>query len=308
MTDEKPPIVFVFGAARSGTTYLNRFLFEWFDVGTGPEGNFVEPYFRRLSAYGDLADNENLRRLIRDIAKCEMLEIIRSRWPDDIRFDVTPEIIENNVVQRDYAGVVFAVFKSVADGQNRSVVGNKYPGYWRHLDLLHNLFPEQGRFIGITRDGRDVAMSTMRTPWGERNAYACAKQWSTCTRTMQQFAANAGRDICRLIRYEDLLTKPEETVTAIAEFLGTNLSREKFDGAVSDARRSAAKHPLSKWRSSMSQTDIRRFESVSAPYLTASGYDVSDTDHRTGLAERIALDTEEFLFKAYRNIRARMPV
>jgi hypothetical protein len=41
-------LLFVFGAARIGTTYLEHLSGRWFDYGMGPEGTFVKPFAKRL--------------------------------------------------------------------------------------------------------------------------------------------------------------------------------------------------------------------------------------------------------------------
>ena len=298
------PILFVFGAARSGTTFLNGFLFRWFDVGTGPEGQFVDRYYRRLGRYGNLSVPENLDRLIGEIARCDMLEIIRHRWPDDISFDVTPEKIHQNLLGSTYADVVHAVFRCVADGQDRSIVGNKFPGYWRNLDLLEKLFGDRALYLGIIRDGRDVALSTMRTPWGESNAYSCALNWRECALTTSRFGKKIDPNRFLLIRYEDVLTNPAGVTERISELLGVSLSPEAKAGAIDEARSSAAKHRLAKWKEGMSAPDRRRFEAVAGDMLAENGYELSLEAPSVSTAEATFLHGVELTHKVVRNARS----
>src|SRR3546814_16661189 len=74
---EDRPILFVFGAARSGTTILNNLLYRHFSYGMGPEGTFVAEWAKRLPRYGDLGADANLRRLVTEIAECRMMHIVR---------------------------------------------------------------------------------------------------------------------------------------------------------------------------------------------------------------------------------------
>jgi len=295
-------ILFVLGAARSGTTFLNGFLFRWFDYGTGPEGQFVIDYFRRAARYQPLKDSENRRNFIEAIAACEMLEIIRNRWPKDISFDVTPEQIEQETREPTYAGIVHAVFSCVAKGQNKHRIGNKFPGYWRHLDLLDTLFPSKSKYLCIVRDGRDVALSAMRTRWGERNAYTSAKEWADCVSTIIDFRARIGQDRVLLIRYEDLLTDPEMTVSQISEFLSVELTDEERRGAIEEALQSASKHALYKWRSSMSRRDRIRFEAAAAAQLSLMSYDLEFTAADISTTERVFLTTAELIHKVRRTL------
>ena len=89
LKDSNKSILFIIGAARSGTTYLESIIDDWFGYGMGPEGTFVEDFARRLHKYGNLLEMRNLRRLVHDLSHCEMLEIVRNRWSEDTRFDTT---------------------------------------------------------------------------------------------------------------------------------------------------------------------------------------------------------------------------
>ena len=83
-------ILFVFGAARSGTTLLNQLLYHHFGYGTGAEGTFIAEFAKKLSNYGSLENEKNLNRLIQEISRCEMLNIARYKYKQSA-FDVTPQ-------------------------------------------------------------------------------------------------------------------------------------------------------------------------------------------------------------------------
>jgi hypothetical protein len=104
---EDKPILFVFGAARSGTTILNNLLYRHFGYGMGPEGTFIARWAQRLPSYGDLGDDANLRRLAADLSECRMLHIARHNYRRN-PFDVTPDLILRKLRQRSYSGVVYA--------------------------------------------------------------------------------------------------------------------------------------------------------------------------------------------------------
>src|SRR3546814_15839092 len=91
----------------------------------GPEGTFIEPFHRRLGRYGDLSRAENLRRLVEDVSRCQMLEIMRKKYRDSSKLDVTPAEILARVPEPSYAGVVYGVFRTLADPQGKHRVGNK---------------------------------------------------------------------------------------------------------------------------------------------------------------------------------------
>ena len=78
----KEEILFVFGSARSGTTYMNRILYTWFDHGMASEADFVAEFAKKLGRYGDLAAERNLRKLVDDVAECDSLRFFRERYAE----------------------------------------------------------------------------------------------------------------------------------------------------------------------------------------------------------------------------------
>jgi hypothetical protein len=102
------------------------------------------------------------------------------------------------------------------------------------LDRYYQYFPECPLIL-LMRDGRDVVQSASKVfPFARRLSgfREMARRWAEGARTMQRFmAAHPDRrdrpgDGWKLIRYEDLITEPEQSLAALCEFLG--LRREDF--------------------------------------------------------------------------------
>ncbi len=286
-------ILFVLGSARSGTTYLNNFLARWFDYGMGPEGTFVALFHRRLRRYGDLSRRPNLARLVEDISRCQMLEIMRKKYRESKRLDVTPEQIHARLLEPSYAGVVYAVFQCLADLQGKSRVGNKNPGYWTHFALLEELFPEQARYIAILRDGRDVFLSLQGTPWGRHSAYAAAKRWCQALAAIELFQERCGSGRLLLLRYEDLLHSPAESIGRIEDFLGVSLAPETRAAALAEAQSNPKKNNFHKWTDRLSGNDRRIFEALAGDMLAKHGYQTLPDRPRISLLEKRYFDMVE---------------
>ena len=75
----------------------------------------------------------------------------------------------------------------------------------------------------LVRDGRDVALSIMGVPFGPNNAWAAARSWAAAVRQGRAAAARYPGRVLE-IRYEDLVSKPEETVGAVCGFLDLEYS------------------------------------------------------------------------------------
>lgn len=296
-------ILFVFGAARSGTTYLNNLLDEWFDFGMGPEGTFVDEFAARLDDYGDLDDAANLRRLVEDVSRCEMLEIARHKYPDGIRFDVTPEMILENLPSHSYAGVVYSVFACMAKAQGRAHVGSKNPGFWQTLPLLHELFPERAKYLCIVRDGRDVALSNMRIHWGQKSAYVCARTWAQSVRAVDAFSQTIPAARLLVIRYEDLLDDPTVTLGQLEQFLDVDLG-ERREALLEQSENNPKRKNYGKWRERMSRDEIRLFEAAAGAELDRYGYERQHQDARASVFERLYCNGQELLRLIWVNLRA----
>jgi hypothetical protein len=279
-------ILFVFGAARSGTTYLGRILEDVFDFGMGPEGHFVPEFAKKLEKYGDLEVATNMDRLIADVSNSTMLTIMRDRWRDEIRTDISMQMIHSELPHNTYGGLISSVFYCVAREQGKTRVGNKNPDYWRCLDLIESTIPDRARYLHIVRDGRDVAMSNMKMKWGQDNILSSAKTWRDCVGTTARFADQVGPDRFLEIRYEDLLDKPDNF-------------RQSLD---QKPKTTPKKGNHGKWESELSSDEKRIYEAVAGDSLRRYGYNTVLDSPRIGLLENITMSAGELWRKIKLNL------
>ncbi|MGE0486830.1 MAG: sulfotransferase [Gammaproteobacteria bacterium] len=301
----RPGMLFVVGAARSGTTYLVDVLGDLFDFGMGPEGHFVLQLARRLGRYGDLAEVRNMTRLLEDVRAASTLSIIRNEWPAHERFDVTLDELRARVYEPSFAAVVYATYRCIADHLGKANVASKNPAYTLHLPLLESLFPGRARYVNLVRDGRDVALSSLRLPWGQNTVYACARSWARCIESARTFERAIGGDRFLNVRYEDLVQDPEATLARLEAFLGMPLAAATRDAFIAQARGSDLAANFGKWKSAMSARDIERFEAVAGVALDAWGYERTCPAPRVGLVEAAWFEGEELARKVRATLRAR---
>ena len=292
-------ILFVFGAARSGTTYVNRLLEEWFDFGMGPEGTFIMEFERRLPAYGELSVPANIERLVADVCRHETFEIPRSVYHQEERFDVTPEMVLSRLREPSFADVVRASLECMAVLQGKSRLGNKYSGYWQHLPRLERLFDAKVKYLCVVRDGRDVALSTMKMPWGEHSEYCCAKSWVKIDAAVRSFREQVA-DRLLVLHCESLLLEPDDTIRTLEAFLGTELDENRRCAMVQELTDSAVHHPTQKWKKTMSSRGLRRYEAVAGATIERLGYEPVLDNPRVNLLERGFFETQEWLRKLRR--------
>ena len=288
-------ILFVLGAARSGTTYFNNFMDRWFDYGMGPEGTFVEPFHRRLPKYGDLSKAQNLSRLVEDVSRCQMLEILRKRRRDANRLDVTPQDIHDRLLEPTYAGVVYSVFQCIADHGGKSRVGNKNPGYWTHLSVLDALFPVQAKYIAVVRDGRDAFLSLQGQNWGGHSAFAAARRWYRAQAAIGEFQDSRGPDKMLILYYDDLLRSPAETIQKLERFLNISLPPEIRAAALAEANANPLKDNFRRWPSRIAENDRRVYEALAGDMLEKHGYETLAQRPTLGFGEKLFFETKELV-------------
>jgi hypothetical protein len=267
-TRENP--VYVIGYPRSGTSVTCRLLRRYLKVSFGTESQFVVRYHRRLSRYGDLNDDDNLRRLIKDISAERFLT--RSQRNFGFIFDPTRAFSE--VEERSYSGVLHAIFSQLAEHNGMVRWGDKTPEYNNHLPLLRRLFPD-AQFVHIVRDGRDVDLSIRRIGFGPKNAYETASQWARTLRTIRSFAGQLPSDQYFELRYEDLTDRPAEMLAALADFLGIDDSAGELRDYIRRRIASDVKTDnLGKWRRELPARDVERFEAIAGPQLAHFDYEL----------------------------------
>lgn len=305
-------ILFIFGAPRSGTTYVTIVVREHFDYGLCAEGKWVLREGMRLKRYGNLGVDANLQTLITQIRQYSMFEHFRTVYSEQLGrpLDVTPMDIVRHMPEETYAGVVYGVFASVAEQMQKHRIGNKYPDYWKNLPLLSEWFP-RAKFLYVVRDGRDVALSVIKQPWGAKTVYGCARRWVRIQESAFRFFETISPERYSVLYYEELLKAPGSAVDQLTEFLGVPTDDARRSATVTDLKQRAKLGNYDKWRKSMSMRDIRAYESVAADWLWKHGYELFRDPSHVLVAERIWYRLRELEGKIVvgltRGIRLRHP-
>lgn len=273
VTKDNDEILFVFGPARGGTTFLADILDRYFGCSFGPEGTFIPSIVKKASLLGNIHNERNYNKLISALCHVEMLDIIRYKWPKDRAFNITESDILSRSTERTVASAIYATFKSVADYKGKHRVAVKNPGFWKYLPLLEDLYHERARYIFIIRDGRDVSLSLKNFPWGEKSTYEAAKNWKKMVMMTEEFKASVDKNRFLEIRYEDLLQHPEKTIEETARFLSESDVERIKDEYVYYAKNNIKSNNFNKWKEQMSQADIYTFESIAGDILSQYGYE-----------------------------------
>lgn len=217
MTEEgrgaEPELLFVVGAPRSGTTWLQILLAQHPAVATRGETHLFEHFI------GPAMRNwENLDGALREMGP----SLVMDR-------DV---FLEH---QRKFAREVYA---RTAGSDTRLVV-DKTPNHALWLAEILTIFPG-ARILHLVRDPRDVAASMMAaskgwgTSWAPGTAFEAAWRWCEHVRGATEGVERA--EDAYVLRYEDLYASPERELEELFSWLELPISADRVERAVQETR------------------------------------------------------------------------
>lgn len=112
------------------------------------------------------------------------------------------------------------IYKAYGDqnGKNASIWGEKSPKNTPLMKYIYKVYPK-GKYIFLIRDGRDVARS-----WLVKNKSKdiewIANSWNESIQMYGWLKRRLNEEQLHLVRYEELVSKPETVLTGVSEFLG----------------------------------------------------------------------------------------
>jgi hypothetical protein len=277
------PYVFLVGCLRSGTTLLQRIVEAHPQIAVISETQWVPRWYERrvgLTADG-MVTPELGRRLV--------------AHPRFARLQLDPEVIEGLVREsrpKHYAQFASEVFDLHGQVKRKPLVGEKSPGYVRHLSTLYGLWPET-KVVHLIRDGRDVALSVLDWSKGERTAgrfptwaedpvTTIALWWEWHVRLGREAGAPLGPERYHELRYESLVADPDAECAKLCAFLavphddamlrfheGRTRSRP---GRTTKGAWLPVTSGLRTWRTQMPPADVARFEAAAGALLGELDY------------------------------------
>lgn len=120
------------------------------------------------------------------------------------------------------------LYRRFASDRDKSRYADKTPRYVLSIPPLAELFPE-AVFVHIVRDGRAVALSLRDVEWGPTSIGDCARFWKKRVVAWRSAARSLGPGRCLEVRYEELVTNPEETARQVCRFIELDWRPEVLD-------------------------------------------------------------------------------
>jgi hypothetical protein len=273
---DSPPF-FIVGNDRSGTTMLRLILDRSREAAVPPESMFLAD-FAPVRRKGNLANPAEAARFLARLWNHPRVRL----WKLSGGPPAVPPALSH---EEAYRLAVEAPFRSYAAAHGKTRWGDKTPAYLHWLDELLAVWPS-ARIVVLVRDGRDVALSVVRMPFGPNNHWAAARWWARGIRAGQAAERKYPEQVLT-VRYEDVVGDPRTHTARISAHVGVSydddmLAIERTDPAkivegrqewFGGVRAGINASAIGKWRREMSERDRRMFADIAGRELEALGYD-----------------------------------
>jgi hypothetical protein len=267
--------LFIVGCPRSGTTLVQQALNRHSRIVVPPETAFFSMFLGPMG-WSWRTQRLFLKRINADLQLSLAMPAHRVRTAEQARtfFDQLAEAYCAKVQKKDV--LYFA---------------EKTPQHILHMPRIRAVYPE-AKFLLVSRDGRDVASSLSKVPWGPSDPYAAFRVWLRCYRAQQQAVAEKdGRLLC--IRYEELAAEPEKELGRLCEFLGLEYESQMAQGEgnregvpsreydwKARAFEKITTARTGQWRKELTPQQARNLERWGGAALRSLGYDVETPPSR----------------------------
>lgn len=272
--------IFIIGTERSGSNLL-RLMLNAHSAVAVPHPPHIFKYFSPLlKRYGDLAEPLPMKRLIKDV-----LALIDTHiYPWEIRIDA--EKLYREAAPRSLLGILAGIYGEYLRSFGKRRWGCKSTFMIHYAGVVLETYPN-AKFIWLVRDPRAVAASSRLSVFSPFHPYYTAVLWRRQQLEGLDLFNSISKSNITLVRYEDLVKKPESAVTGICAFLGEEYEPGMLDffktGA---ARKSAALSgswvnaaspvrtgSISGYRQSLSKSEGRLVEAVAGDLMDRFGYE-----------------------------------
>ena len=204
-------LFFIIGTGRCGTTLLQSMLSEHSRILVPIEVGFftnLEPAIHFSDPLSDLELNEYLRY-------CTQYWW----WPAlEVNSEVFCDLVRGGM--RSAREIFLWLLWQLSAGSGKVRIGEKTIGNWRKVGRILEVFPK-AKFIHIHRDPRDVVVSLKRQDWWTaKSATPAAMYCHKVLGELQVCEQQLAKKQFLRVRYELLVTQPEQELSRICGFLG----------------------------------------------------------------------------------------
>jgi len=278
------PFFFIIGRPRTGTTLLRSLFDAHPNVRIPWECQFVLNLYPK---YGKLKhwNLETLEHFYSDLLKQWQF----SAW--NIDHDKLQSDLQACAGEMSYAMICQVVYLnhiSFYPKEEIRLIGDKNHGYTIYTDRLLKLFPD-AKFVYILRDYRDTFQSVKNVDFELPVVSVVVYKWKYFYKKALQ-AGKKHPGSFYFIRYEDLVTNPEDHLRKICEFLGVPFvpevfdfykmkgkAEEKYPADILQKHHKSLFNPVNTsrvglWEKSMSERQVKIADHVAGVFADKAGY------------------------------------
>jgi len=296
--------IFVVGAPRSGTTLLARILDSHPRLAIADELIYFDILLEARSVVPELDTPERIERFFELLPRMDHVRYWRG--VDEVLAEVKRRLLDDPTPS--YPLLYLLLMQVYAERQGAARFGEKTPWNVRHLDEIVALFPD-ARIVHMVRDPRAQVASRRKLPRSSRDVVSHALKWRLDLAAAGQFARGprATEENYMELRYEDLVTDPEQMVRNLCSFIG-----ETFDeGMLAFHRQQDVMfrdqpwkegvlrplHPesLHAWRDELTSSQAHIVELICGPWMRRHRYAADGGGSLRAAAARLPAETIEWL-------------
>lgn len=283
--------IFIAGLERSGTTLLYSLLASHPNIAMTRRTNFWKFFFNR---FGDLSRPDNLERCLAAMMHYERLSVLKTDWQR-----LREEFRQGEAT---YARLFALLEEQHARLLRKARWGDKSLQTERYAGLIFQCYPT-AKILHIIRDPRDryaSACKQNRTGRGKAASGIAAWLWSA---RLARHNLMKYPQAYRIIRFESLVSHPEDTMKDICHFIGEEYTpamltmdgtpgyRDK--GGNSSFQRhepgTISRAPVGRFRKVLSRSDVAFIQAYAGREMAAFDYDLEPMHFalREGVAQRL---------------------
>jgi len=208
---------YVISCGRSGSTLLASLLDSHTKLSVPPEEFVLANSVVKYKMYNHLE--------WKDLSSIITAEFLRAGGTMDWNLQSPQNLIQDlfdlKLDERSFEKIIDSIFCAyLRQSQHSSRMwGNKSPMLTDHFDIIYPAIKKNARFIGLVRDGRDVITSILKKN-EEADAVWAAKKWENSIKHIGRLEKKHGPKSFMLVKYEELVEDPVNTLSQILSFLG----------------------------------------------------------------------------------------
>lgn len=292
----KPP-VFIIGAPRSGTTLTAKILGAHPSIYIAGEGYFFDDIYSMRKESGELSNPDSLDQIYRRL----MTMYGRYNMPQD---QERVNSLRENVLSisafkecKSYKDILNIFMEKQTELEGKSRWGNHTPRDLYNIDDILSFYPDC-KIIACVRDPRDFMLS-YKGKWKMRkgNEALRLKQlyhpvitsllWKSSMKKVIALNDIVPEGNLFILKYEDLVAKPEIAVNRLCHFLGEsfhsfmlNVSGNNSSNLASNSR-GIFSTSVGRWKKQLSAVDAEIMQKLAANEMNWAGYNLDNINCST---------------------------